>query len=143
MKDTPLSRRVVKMHTRTKGGKNPRDPSITRFGLFIRTFHIDELPQIRDVLKGKLKLVGVRPYMSVEFLLLPYAVQKKLISHTPGLVNILHLRNLRSGKMQEENRAITAYLKVFENSGNPALFNLKCLAGILRQKTIRLLKKSV
>jgi len=46
--------------------KYQKDPRITRIGAFIRKTSLDELPQIFNVLKGEMSLIGPRPYMPDE-----------------------------------------------------------------------------
>lgn len=44
------------------GYKLHDDPRVTKFGKFIRKYSIDEMPQLFNVIKGEMSLVGPRPY---------------------------------------------------------------------------------
>ncbi len=64
------------------------DPRVTRFGKILRMTKINELPQIINVFKGDMSLVGPRPLMEVSFKLYPGEVQQKIYNSRPGMTGI-------------------------------------------------------
>jgi exopolysaccharide biosynthesis polyprenyl glycosylphosphotransferase len=67
--------------------KIKRDPRITKVGRFIRKTSIDELPQLINVLKGDMSLVGPRPPIPAEVAqYTPYQMQRLLVK--PGITCI-------------------------------------------------------
>jgi lipopolysaccharide/colanic/teichoic acid biosynthesis glycosyltransferase len=67
----------------TVGG---RDPRITRIGYYLRNYKIDELPQLLNVLKGDMSLVGPRPEVR-KYVSLYNNEQKKVLSVKPGITD--------------------------------------------------------
>jgi lipopolysaccharide/colanic/teichoic acid biosynthesis glycosyltransferase len=67
----------------TVGG---RDPRITRIGYYLRKYKIDELPQLLNVLKGDMSLVGPRPEVR-KYVSLYNEEQQKVLSVQPGITD--------------------------------------------------------
>jgi lipopolysaccharide/colanic/teichoic acid biosynthesis glycosyltransferase len=65
-----------------------KDPRITPMGGFLRNSKINELPQLINIFKGDMSIVGPRPVMQVSFNVYPEDVQKVIYNVRPGLTGI-------------------------------------------------------
>lgn len=63
-----------------------QDPRMTKTGVFIRRFKLDELPQLFNVLIGEMSLVGPRPELRA-FIDLYTPQQRKVLSIRPGITD--------------------------------------------------------
>jgi lipopolysaccharide/colanic/teichoic acid biosynthesis glycosyltransferase len=62
------------------------DARVTSVGRFLRARRLDELPQLVNVLRGEMALVGARPEVA-EFVRLDLADQREVLRHRPGLTD--------------------------------------------------------
>ncbi|RYG40176.1 MAG: sugar transferase, partial [Chitinophagaceae bacterium] len=67
------------------------DPRVTRFGRFLRRTKINELPQVFNVLKGDMSIVGPRPLMQVSFDLFDEETKRNIYKVRPGITGIASL----------------------------------------------------
>jgi len=100
-------------HNEGKGGlfKLSRDPRVTPLGQFLRSFSLDELPQLFNVLGGSMSLVGPRPHLASEIALMPSEASRRSLM-TPGLTGLWQV----SGRSDlEGDDAIRLDLRYVEN----------------------------
>ena len=64
------------------------DFRVTKIGIFLRKTKINELPQIINILKGDISLVGPRPFVTKTFTAYNSEVQSKIYNVKPGLTGI-------------------------------------------------------
>jgi lipopolysaccharide/colanic/teichoic acid biosynthesis glycosyltransferase len=81
------------------------DPRVTKVGKFIRNTSIDELPQLINVLKGDMSIVGNRPLPVYEAELITGDEISKRFLAPPGITGLwqVELRG-KGGNMSEEER---------------------------------------
>jgi lipopolysaccharide/colanic/teichoic acid biosynthesis glycosyltransferase/GGDEF domain-containing protein len=89
------------------------DPRITPFGKFLRKSSLDELPQLFNVLKGEMSLVGPRPPI-------PYEVEKyqnwhfrRVLEVKPGLTGLWQVEGRSTTTFDEMVRLDIAYVNNF------------------------------
>ena len=64
------------------------DFRVTRIGKYLRASKINELPQLYNILKGDISIVGPRPVLEQDWLLYPDTVRDKIYDVKPGLTGI-------------------------------------------------------
>lgn len=91
---------------RANGDMIPNDPRITKLGRFLRATSLDELPQLFNVLKGDISLVGPRALVPGE--LRHYGDRSLLLSVKSGLTGLAQVSGRRDISF-EERRALDLY----------------------------------
>lgn len=81
------------------GSETPDDdPRITRIGYFLRSYKLDELPQLLNVLKGEMSLVGPRPEVLEE--VASYTPEEReLLMVRPGMTDWASLKFHHEGRI--------------------------------------------
>lgn len=106
------------------GSKFNNDPRITTVGRFMRKYWIDELPMLYNLLRGDLKLFGVRPISQHYFSLYPEDFQEYRKKFKPGLVPPVYVEIPKS---LEDTVAIERrYLEAYER--NPLWTDIRYLS---------------
>jgi lipopolysaccharide/colanic/teichoic acid biosynthesis glycosyltransferase len=77
---------VLNQNGYAASGKPANDFRIAPWGKFLRKFWLDELPQLLNVLKGEMKLVGVRPISMRYFEDIPKDLQALRLTQKPGCI---------------------------------------------------------
>lgn len=113
-------------------GKYIGDPRVTRTGKFLRKHWIDELPQFLNLVKGDIKLVGVRPKGEKEWSLYPEDVKKKVLKYKPGLFGV-HYAFRERGGIDLHVKIIQQYLEGYKKNpiGTETRYLIKILSNIL------------
>lgn len=104
---------VYEQNNLAEGGKFSNDFRITKWGRFMRKFWLDEIPMIWNILRGDLKIVGVRPLSEHYLSLYSEELKQVRVQGKPGLIPPFYAdlpRDLNE-IMESEARYMKAYMK--------------------------------
>jgi exopolysaccharide biosynthesis polyprenyl glycosylphosphotransferase len=112
IKDAHQFKKLLLPYNERKGPlfKMKNDPRITRIGRFIRKWSIDELPQLFNVLKGEMSLVGPRPHEPEE--VAQYQKwHKQLLTIKPGITGLAQISGRSELPFDEEAKLDIFYIE--------------------------------
>jgi undecaprenyl-phosphate galactose phosphotransferase len=89
--------------------KHHHDPRITRIGGFLRRWSLDELPQLLNVLRGEMSLIGPRPIVAAETSLYGNLLRFYLAA-TPGLSGIWQVSGRSDIDYEERAKLDASYV---------------------------------
>ena len=75
-----------------------RDPRITRMGYYLRKFKLDELPQLLNVIKGDMSLVGPRPEVR-KYVNLYNTKQMQVLTVRPGITDYASIKFINENEL--------------------------------------------
>ncbi|MFA6897678.1 MAG: sugar transferase [Patescibacteria group bacterium] len=110
--DGTLSEEFKKLNERGEGPlfKTHNDPRVTKFGRFIRKTHLDEFPQLFNVLKGDMSLVGPRPHEPEE--VAKYEKRhRKLLTIKPGITGMSQVNGSSDLDFEREVKLDVFYIE--------------------------------
>ena len=93
--------RTMKNATDARGNTLPDDQRLTKFGKFLRSTSLDELPELFNVLKGDMSIVGPRPLL-IQYLPLYDAEQARRHDVLPGITGWAQVNGRNAITWQEK-----------------------------------------
>lgn len=86
--------RTMKVDTKSVASHLANQASITKFGGFLRKTKLDELPQLINVLKGDMSLVGPRPNLFNQAELIEERDKRGVYNVTPGITGLAQINEI-------------------------------------------------
>lgn len=75
------------------------DPRLTKIGKFLKKYQLDELPQLINVLKGEMSLVGPRPEVKMYVDMMSPEERNIILSLKPGMTDLASLWNFHESEV--------------------------------------------
>jgi len=92
---------VVEVEAEKIGGPSTPidDPRLTKIGVVLKHYQLDELPQLFNVIKGEMSLVGPRPEVQVYVDMMSKEEKEVIYSVSPGMTDFASLWNFHEGEI--------------------------------------------
>ena len=110
--------------------KMRNDPRVTRVGAFLRRYSIDELPQLINVLRGDMSLVGPRPPLPSEVAIYPRDMLRRLVVR-PGVTGLWQVSGRADLPWDEVVRLDLRYVESWSLTLDMVLL-LRTITAVLR-----------
>lgn len=104
---------VYKYNSLDKGGKFADDYRVAGYGKFMRKFWLDELPMLFNLLRGDVKIVGVRPISRQYYSLYTPEMQKLRIKVKPGLLPPFYYGCSRPDTIDQVQESEKVYIEAY------------------------------
>ena len=75
------------------------DPRLTKIGLFLKKFQLDELPQLINVIRRQMSFVGPRPEVKMYVDMMTEEERNTILSVSPGMTDLASLWNFHEGEI--------------------------------------------
>ncbi len=108
--ETYLKNNPNELEYYNKYHKYQNDPRVTKIGKILRATSLDELPQILNILKGEMSLVGPRPYMLSEATKLKDN-KKYILKVKPGITGLWQVSGRNNLTFSQRNQLEIWYIK--------------------------------
>ncbi|MEH3054104.1 MAG: sugar transferase [Patulibacter minatonensis] len=108
------------------------DPRVTRVGAFLRRFSLDELPQLLNVVRGEMSLVGPRPLPERDFLLMTDRHRRRY-EVLPGMTGLWQISGRSDLTFDELVRLDFQYLEAWSISLDLAII-AKTIPAVVRRR---------
>ncbi|RNL81631.1 sugar transferase [Sinomicrobium pectinilyticum] len=86
--------RTMHIHTASVATHLANQNMVTRFGSFLRKSKLDELPQLLNVLRGDMSLVGPRPCLFNQSELIEERSKRGVYNHLPGITGLAQINEI-------------------------------------------------
>ena len=130
---------IIKFKTmndkRDKDGKLlPDAERLTKIGSFVRKTSLDEIPQLINVLKGDMSLIGPRPLLTKY---LPYYTEREKLRHTvrPGITGLAQINGRNNISWDDKLEMDAQYVEKISFTNDLKIL-LKTIQNVISQKDI-------